>query len=147
MGLPRKTILVFLGEYQAKFTGQGRVILPKKFRQDLQDGQVIVLSRGFEGCIWGFSVEDFQKEADKQLTLTLTEEAGRQLRRYFFSAAESVKLDNQGRFVIPGGLLEYAGLQDEAVIVGAGDHFEIWNPEGWQKIIRRLTYEKSQNSS
>jgi MraZ protein len=131
---------VFLGEYQTNFSGHGRVVLPKKFRQQLGD-ETIVLSRGFEGCIWGFALKDFEKEAEKQLQMPVTEKFARDLRRYFFSAAESVKLDDQGRFVIPGDLLEYAGISDEVTIIGAGDHFEIWNPENWRELLKNLTRE------
>lgn len=129
---------MFLGEYHTNFTGQGRVVLPKKFRQDVGNKGVI-LSRGFEGCIWGFSLEDFEKEAQKQLETTVTEQKGRDVRRYLFSAAESIRLDDQGRFIIPNSLLEYAKLKDRVVIIGAGDHFEIWDRKAWISILNKLT--------
>lgn len=129
---------MFLGEYQANFTGQGRIILPKKFRESLIGGKELILSRGLEGCIWGFSVKEFKKEAKKQLELSVTDQKGREFRRYLFSAAEKVFLDEQGRFVIPGILLIHARLEDRAVIIGAGDHFEVWNPQQWGKILAGL---------
>lgn len=131
---------MFLGEYQTKFTGQGRIVLPKKFRQELSGGEEIVLSRGFEGCIWGFPLEEWSKEAQKQLQVPATEEKARNLRRYLFSATESVSLDDQGRFVISKALLEYAKLKKEVVIIGAGDHFEIWDPPGWKSLIKELVF-------
>ncbi|KKR81427.1 MAG: Protein MraZ [Candidatus Daviesbacteria bacterium GW2011_GWC1_40_9] len=137
-GCPERTPAVFLGEYHTKFTGQGRIILPKKFRFELSGGKELILSRGFEGCIWGFSIEKWKNEAEKQLEITATEEKARNLRRYLFSAAESVVLDDQGRFIISKLLLDYAQLKGEVVIVGAGDHFEIWDPLKWQKLISEL---------
>lgn len=133
---------MFLGEYYTKFTGHGRIVLPKKFRAEAGEKKEFILSRGFEGCIWGFSVDDWQKEADKQVQMPVTEKEGRDVRRYLFSAAESVHLDEQGRFVIPGALLKYANLKDEVVLVGAGDHFEIWNVKSWKKMINSLTGQK-----
>lgn len=130
---------MFLGEYQTNFTGHGRIILPKKFRQDVMEGKAIILSRGLEGCIWGFSLKDWEKEANKQLEIPVTDKSARDLRRYLFSAAELVNLDDQGRFVIPGKLLDYAKLKEGAVIIGAGDHFEIWNPNLWQELVNLLT--------
>lgn len=129
---------MFLGEYHTKFSGQGRVVLPKKLRSELGEEKVVVLSRGLEGCIWGFSEEEFQKEAGRQLEVSLTERRGRDARRYLFSAAEGVELDDQGRFVIPKALLEYAGLKEEVVVIGAGDHFEIWIPQSWRKMLQEL---------
>ncbi len=132
---------MFLGEYYTKFTGKGRVILPSKMREELKGVKVVVLSRGFEECIWGFSLEDFEKEAGKQLEISATEERARMLRRYLFSASAPVELDVQGRFVIPSALLMYARVGREIVIIGAGDHFEIWNNKFWEKHLKAIERE------
>ena len=128
---------MFLGEYRTKFTGKGRVILPHKFRQELKSKEVI-LSRGFENCIWGFDLEDFEAEAKRQLEISATEERARYMRRYLFSGSESVELDAQGRIIIPSALLDFASVKEEVAIVGAGDHFEIWDAKTWKKHIRRV---------
>lgn len=129
---------MFLGEYQTKFSGHGRIVLPKKFRKELSGINEIVLSRGFEGCIWGYSPETFKKEADKQLAISATEIEARNLRRYLFSGAEETVLDTQGRFVISKALLEYAGLSQEVVLIGAGDHFEVWKPQKWNEVLGKI---------
>ena len=128
---------MFLGEYKGKFTGQGRVILPKKLREGIS-GDEIILSKGFEGCIWGFDKKVWEKEAEKQLEVSAVEEKARLLRRYLFASVATVELDEQGRFVIPSSLLDYASLTKEVVIIGAGDHFEVWNIEQWVKQLKRL---------
>ncbi len=129
---------MFVGEYRTKFTGQGRRVLPKKFRSVLKGKTAIILSRGFEGCIWGFAPAEWEIQAVKQLEQSITEKEARDLRRYLFSAAENVSLDDQGRFIINNVLLEHAHLDDEVVLVGAGDHFEVWNPSDWQKLMTKL---------
>lgn len=128
---------MFLGEYKAKFSGKGRIILPNKMREELT-GKVLVLSRGFEGCIWGFDKKVWQEEAKRQLEIPATEERGRFLRRYLFSGSESVELDIQGRFIIPSALLDYASVKKEIVIIGTGDHFEIWNKKAWKKHLKEI---------
>lgn len=138
---------MFLGEYQTKFTGKGRVVLPKIMRQELGENKMIVLSRGFEGCIWGFSQKGFGKEARKQLEISATEERARYLRRYLFSSSVPAELDAQGRFVIPSALLTYANLRKEVVIIGAGDHFEIWNSTLWKKHLKLVEKEYARVSS
>ena len=128
---------MFLGEYRTRFTGKGRVILPHKFRQELKSREVI-LSRGFENCIWGFDLTDFEAEAKKQLEISATEERARYMRRYLFSGSESVELDAQGRIIIPSALLDFASVKEEVAIIGAGDHFEIWDAKIWKKHIRKV---------
>ncbi len=128
---------MFLGTYQTKFTGIGRVILPNNLRKEIF-GNSVILSRGFENCIWGFDKKDFEKEAKKTLEVSATEERARFLRRFVFASAMPAELDNQGRFVIPSALLTYAKLKREVVIIGAGDRFEIWDKENWQKHLREV---------
>ncbi len=128
---------MFLGEYQLTFTGKGRIILPKKLRDKLSKDEV-VLSRGFEGCVLGFDSKKWEEEADKQLEVSVTDEKGRFLKRYFFSASEFISLDNQGRFVIPESLLKFANLEKKVAIIGAGDHFEIWEKDAWQRHIKSI---------
>lgn len=128
---------MFLGQYQGKFSAKGRIVLPSKMRDELT-GKVLVLSKGFEGCIWGFDEKIWRREAKKQLEVPATEERGRFLRRYLFSSSESVELDVQGRFIIPSALLDYASVKDEVVIIGAGDHFEIWNKKDWKKHLKEV---------
>ncbi|MBI2196532.1 division/cell wall cluster transcriptional repressor MraZ [Candidatus Daviesbacteria bacterium] len=128
---------MFLGEYRTKFTGKGRVVLPHKFRQELK-GKEVILSRGFEECIWGFDVKDFEEEARKQLEISATEERARYMRRYLFSSSESVELDAQGRIIIPSALLDFASVKEEIAIVGAGDHFEIWDAKHWKKHMKKV---------
>ena len=131
---------MFLGEYKTNFTGKGRIVLPRKFRQELK-GIEIILSRGFEECIWGFDIQDFEQEAKKQLETSATEERARYLRRYLFSGSESVELDAQGRIIIPSTLLDFASVKKEVVIIGAGDHFEIWEEKKWKKHIKEVERE------
>lgn len=130
---------MFLGEYYTNFTGQGRVILPKRFRQELGKSKTVILSRGFEKCVWGFAQQVWEKEAEKQLQVPITDPSARDLRRYLFSAAQSTILDEQGRFIIPKTLLEYAGLREGVAVIGAGDHFEIWDASAWKKYIAQLS--------
>ena len=128
---------MFLGEYKLKFTGKGRLLLPRKMRDEVA-GKQIVLSRGFDGCIFGYDLESWEKEAKKQLEVSNTEERARYLRRYMFSASVSVELDSQGRFVIPSALLIFAKLKRDIVIIGAGDHFEVWNHDNWTKQLKKM---------
>lgn len=143
--LPRK-ICMFLGEYQVKFSAKGRVILPKVMRQELSEERMVVLSRGFEKCIWGFSKKGFEVEAKKQLEESVTEERARNLRRYLFSGSVPAELDSQGRFVIPSALLTYAKVKFEVVLIGAGDHFEIWNKRFWKKHLATIEREYGRRS-
>jgi MraZ protein len=123
---------LFLGEYDHVLDDRGRVTLPRKLRQELGRDEV-VLSRGFDACIFGFDREQWEKEAAKHIETALTDEESRKIRRYLFAAAENTEVDRLGRIIVPTQLKEYANIGKEVVVVGAGDHFEIWDKAEWKK--------------
>ncbi len=130
---------MFLGSFKTKFSGKNRVVLPKRFRVELKSGNEVVLTKGLDGCIWGFSKKDWEKEAKKQLEIPVVEERGRNLRRILFSEANVSGLDRQGRFIIPSSLLGFGQIREEILIVGAGDHFEIWDPKKWREEVASIS--------
>lgn len=128
---------IFLGEYDHTLDDRGRITLPKKIRQEI-DEREIVLSRGFDSCIFGFDRVRWEQEAAKHLETPITDEKARELRRYLFAAAEKVDMDKLGRILLPAQLKEYAAIIQNVVVVGAGDHFEVWKKEAWTSYIARL---------
>ena len=128
---------MFLGSWEPSFNSiSRRIALPKKIRVYLATSEII-LSYGFETCIFGFDTKAWQKESAKQLASPLTDRDSRNLRRFFFSSAQLVKLDDQGRFVIPSKLLEWAKIS-KPIVIGAGDHFEIWEEKLWKGKLKEL---------
>lgn len=128
---------MYLGSYVPSFSLiSRRIALPKKIRDYLATSEVI-LSFGFEKCLFGFDVKTWQQEAERQLTSPLTEKRPRDLRRFIFASATSITLDFQGRFVIPAPYIKYAGIT-KPVVIGAGDHFEIWDEQLWNKEFAQL---------
>jgi len=128
---------MFLGSFEPSFDlNSRRIALPKKIRESLATGEVI-LSFGFEKCIFGFDIKAWELETKKQLDLPLIEKLQRSRRRFFFAAATFIKLDHQGRIVIPNSLLEYAQIT-KPVVIGAGDHFEIWEEIAWRMELAKI---------
>ncbi|MFH0749728.1 MAG: division/cell wall cluster transcriptional repressor MraZ [Candidatus Gottesmanbacteria bacterium] len=126
---------LFLGEYNHTLDERGRVTLPRKIRQELGQEQM-VLTRGFDTCIFGYDLTAWEKEAAKQLETSVTTDEGRALRRYVFSAAEKVETDKLGRVILPTHLKEYAEITSEVKVIGAGDHFEIWDINKWKEFSK-----------
>jgi len=123
---------MFVGTYQPNLIGKGRIALPKKIRHELV-GERVILTIGLEKCIFGFSEGGWEEIIKPELSRPLfSDEEGRDLRRKMCSEAMVINLDSQGRFIIPEKMMEYAGIRDELTIIGAGDHFEIWDSKRWE---------------
>lgn len=137
---------MLLGESQPNFTGKGRIALPKKMREELQ-GVEVVLLKGFEPCIFGYQKSVWEEQSKKQLEISVSDGSARDLRRYLFSGASVVALDGQGRFVIPESLIKYAGIGESVTIIGAGDHFEIWDSKAWSQYLLKIEKSSQQNNT
>jgi MraZ protein len=123
--------MVFFGEYQINFSGSGRLLLPKKIRELLK-GSTFILTKGFGICLAGYDKDDWEKRAIDLLNPSLLQPVDMENRRSIFSSLVYLEIDDQGRFVLPKNLLDYSQLKEKAIIIGVGDHFEIWEAKKWE---------------
>ncbi|SFP97547.1 MraZ protein [Lachnospiraceae bacterium XBB1006] len=120
---------MFMGEYNHSIDAKGRVIVPSKFREQLKDE--FVITKGFDGCLYGYTMEEWANIEEKFKTVTLTSKDARKFLRFFFSGAATCEVDKQGRILIPTNLREYAGLEKDIVTAGVFSRIEIWAKDRW----------------
>ena len=123
--------IVLIGEYEHSLDGKGRLIMPAKLREDM--GERFIITAGLDGCLFGFSLTEWNKFEDKLKALPITNKNARTFVRFFLSGATECELDKQGRFLITGKLRENANLEKDVTLIGAGTRIEIWDREKWQK--------------
>lgn len=122
---------MLIGEYEHSLDAKGRLIMPAKLREDV--GEKFIVTKGLDGCLFGFSQKEWDNFQEKLKTLPLTNKNARDFVRLFLSGAIECELDKQGRFLITGNLREYGNLEKEAVIIGVGTRIEIWNKDKWKE--------------
>jgi MraZ protein len=120
---------MFIGEYQHAIDPKNRINVPAKFREDF--GSVFVLTKGLDGCLYAFAMDEWKRLEEKLKTLPLTSKDARAFVRFFFSGAAEIEVDKQGRALIPQNLIEYAGISKEIVSIGVSTRVEIWSKEKW----------------
>lgn len=130
---------MLIGEYEHSLDVKGRMILPAKIREDM--GDKFIITKGLDGCLFGFSQSEWANFEEKLKTLPLTNKNARDFVRFFLSGATECEIDKQGRFLIASNLREYSNLEKDAVIIGVGTRIEIWNKEKWK------AYNSSENIS
>lgn len=121
---------MFMGEHHHNIDSKGRLIVPAKFREDL--GEVFVLTRGLDQCLFGYPLSEWKEIEQKLKGLPLTKKDARAFTRFFFSGATESEIDKQGRTNIPAPLLQYAKLEKECVILGVSNRIEIWSKQIWE---------------
>ncbi|HMO56398.1 MAG TPA: division/cell wall cluster transcriptional repressor MraZ [Roseiflexaceae bacterium] len=127
---------MFLGEYEYTVDDKGRLAIPVRYREELGDG--LVITRGFDGCLFGFPRPFWEQLAQQVAGLSLGQTDARSLQRLLFSGAADIGFDKQGRVLIPQNLREYAGMRDQVVIAGLNRYFEIWALDRWQRQLESL---------
>ena len=130
--------MVFFGEYQVSFSAPGRIVLPKKLRELLK-GNTFILAKGFDFCLAGYDRDDWEARARDLLGVSLLEKENIEKRRFVFGSAVYLDIDDQGRFVIPKHLLQHSQLKNKVLIIGVGDHFEIWEPTKWEIYMKKVS--------
>ncbi len=124
---------MLLGEYFHNIDAKGRIILPSKFRSEL--GERFIVTKGFDGCLYGYSVDEWKNIEDKIKTLPqVTGKDVRNFTRFFFSNAIECEIDTQGRILISSSLREFAMLTKEVAIIGVSSRIEFWDKAKWQEF-------------
>ena len=123
---------MFLGEHKHIVDVKGRVVMPSRFRPELERG--LVVTKGQDRCLAVFPIERFNQEVDRLNRLPRTDRRTRNFARSLYSGASDLPLDAQGRLPIPAALRSYAGLQRDVVVCGVGDRVEIWDAETYYRF-------------
>lgn len=132
--------MLFLGEFTVAFSGPGRLVVPKKIRETLGKDNEFTLTKGYDMCLSGYKEQDWKRGTQELTESPSLTGKSMDLKRHVFSSATQLEIDKQGRIVIPPNLLEYAGLSSkkEAIIIGVGDHFEVWEPARWKAYLKTV---------
>ena len=123
----RKVFCMFYGSYKNTLDTKGRLIVPKAFREQL--GEQFMVTRGLDGCLFVFPVEEWNIFEEKLSKLPLTNKEARKVVRFFATGATLCEIDKQGRALIPEMLREFAGMTKEVVIDGSMKRIELWSRE------------------
>ncbi len=119
-----------MGEFAHNIDRKGRLILPAKFREEL--GERVVVNRGLDGCLYVYTLDQWQVVYEKLSKLPTTKKDARKYQRLMLSKASECELDGQGRILIPSNLVELAELEKECMIIGVANHIEIWAKHKWE---------------
>lgn len=125
----------FLGSHTNQLDDKGRVSLPAAFRREAGD-QRFVLIQAHRPSLTLYP-EAAWTEVEERLQDLLKHQP--EARAYVLSiTANAVEVvpDSQGRILIPTRLKEAAELNGQALLVGALDKIEIWNPDRFDAMIR-----------
>ena len=125
---------MFYGNYEHTLDDKGRLVIPRKLRQEA--GNRVYIMMGFDGALTIFKEEVFAEMVEKAKTLPFNKKTNRDYLRAVLGSACDLDVDKLGRVQIPTQLLNKYHIGKEVVVVGAGDRMEVWDKQAY------LAYEK-----
>jgi MraZ protein len=133
---------VFIGEYTHNLDEKGRLAVPKKFRTALSKGAVV--TKGLDNCLFLYTKSEWEKLAEKLANLPFSQANTRAFARLMLAGAMDVKVDKQGRVILPEYLRSFAGLKKNTIVAGLYNRLEIWDQKNWEVYKTKTEGESNQ---
>lgn len=127
---------LFLSTSKHKIDKKGRVSVPAHFRAAL-DGEAargVALMRPLSdlACLEGSGLGRVHGLAGALAEMNPISEERDAIATAILADVHMASFDGEGRVVLPEELIEFAGLQGEALFAGLGDKFQIWRPDRFE---------------
>ena len=120
--------IVFLGPSALTLDGKGRIAMPARHRELLGAMGVsqLTITKNPEGSLMIFPRPAWEAFRDRLMTLPM---AASGWKRVFLGNAVDVDIDASSRVLIAPELRASAGLVRDVMLIGMGNHFELWDAE------------------
>jgi len=122
---------VFFGETAINLDAKGRLAIPIRYRDSIQEqcgGRLVLTYSAFDsGALYVYPEQEWERVRDDVMGLSTFNPGHRSLQRKLVGSASAVEPDGNGRIQLPQTLRQVAGLEKRVVLLGIGNRFEIWN--------------------
>lgn len=122
---------MLLGQIEARLSKKHQVALPKEYREEL--GGTVIVTKGFNTFLQIIAKKNWKVLLEGSKGRPFTDQATRDLQRYLFGNAIELKLDNQGRMLLPTFLIEHAKLKRDVIFIGVDRYLELWDKSLFKK--------------
>lgn len=116
---------MFFGSYNHTLDEKGRLMIPRKMRE--QVGQVLYIMQGYDGSLSLYTESRYQALVEEYSHLSFTQSKVRDYLRLQFASTFEIDVDKLGRIQLPTALLSKFNISRDVMVLGIGDHIEIWD--------------------
>ena len=109
--------------------------IPARYRDEINERSEgrVVCTVDLDYCLLIYPQPDWEDLERRLMRLPGTKPANRRLQRLMVGHASEQQMDGHGRILIPRELREFAGLDKQAMLLGQGAKFELWDEQSWQR--------------
>jgi MraZ protein len=128
----------FKGSYEYSIDSKGRTNIPAKLRKYVSPdaNDTFVITRGYEQCLFVYPLDEWNSLEQSIRALSPSNPKHRFFTRTLLQFATESQLDGQSRITIPKELLQFAGVENEVLILGVLERIELWNPKVYQEYLK-----------
>ena len=137
---------MFRGATKLSVDEKGRMVMPTRHRErlrEISEGSVVV-TVDRDRCLLIYPLPEWEKIERKLMALPTLQPQARRLQRLMVGHATELQLDGHGRLLLPPELREFAALGRQAMLIGQGSRFELWDEARW--LERRDFWLKSEEA-
>jgi MraZ protein len=111
------------------------MVMPTRYRERLQErcGGKLVITVDKDQCLLIYPLPDWEEIERKLMRLPTLDPRARRLQRLMVGHATDLELDGHGRVLLPPKLREFGLLTRDAMLIGQGLRFELWDEARWNE--------------
>ena len=125
--------MMFRGLNKISLDAKGRFSIPVRYKDSLSNlsSNLLICTIDQDHCLLLYPLKFWKSIEKKIMALPTLNSTSRRLQRLMVGHAAEIEIDSNGRILIPKELREFAKLTKQAMLVGQGNKFEIWNYDDW----------------
>ena len=127
---------MFRGINSLTLDEKGRLAIPVRYREEINSkaqGQLILTIDTEQPCLLLYPLPIWEEIESKIVELPAFHPATRRIQRLLVGHATEIAMDRNGRVLLPQLLREYATLGKQALLLGQGHKFELWDETAWKE--------------
>ena len=121
----------FHGAAVITLDAKGRVAIPTRHRTALLQSKSLILTAHPDGCVLIYTPSDWEPVRAKVEGFPSFNAQASWWKRLLLGFEEHIAPDASGRVLVSSGVRMHAKLNREAMLVGQGHYFELWDPGVW----------------
>ena len=121
---------MFIGINSINIDAKSRISMPARYRDSLQQesaGRMVITIDTDERCLLLYPIQEWEKIEAQLAQLPSFNRQARRIQRLLIGHAAELELDSNGRLLLSRELVDHAGLKKQAVLIGQGKKFELWD--------------------
>ena len=122
---------MFFGNYSHSLDEKGRLVIPKKMREEL--GNKIFIMKGFDGALAIYQESAYSRVVEELEKYSFNKKENRDYLRLKLASIVDLDVDKMGRVQLPVAILGKYHINKDVIVLGVGDHIEVWDRNRYEE--------------